>query len=381
MKNRFLRSIKIFTVRLLAFMFFLFLSACDDFFSLRKELEEEFPFSPKLSVTAILNTEGGIFDIKLMEGISIAEATIKEKENIRDGEIRLYEDDVLVFSRSGPFDMSSKITSSTNMWKYGKNGYHYVAGGIYLRPGSVCRLEVEIEGYPMAVATSAVPSPPTVSAKMDTSVQVVRKNVKEHISIGYSLYNMGGFGYDQYPEKYWPFAVSVDLSDVNNYLAIDLLKMEFSERSGDIYWWGIGASDLFIFLENGMNRELVTTDHADLYLFSMLMASDFKGVARNYYAAVDQSLKKPDVDDSQFENNPDFEKITTKHTLFLRVRNITPATYRYYQSLSMQYADKIFNEQPIPVVGNFEGAFGIFSVYGTTNLTLLEWETYQYQEK
>ena len=31
--------------------------------------------------------------------------------------------------------------------------------------------------------------------------------------------------------------------------------------------------------------------------------------------------------------------------------------------------------------GNIEGGFGSFAVYNTTDITLLEWETYEYREK
>jgi len=221
-----------------------------------------------------------------------------------------------------------------------------------------------------------MPDAPVISASIDTSMQVIKKNVKEIGTAGYYLYHMRGFSYGKYPDRYWPFFVNVDVSGGNNCLALDLLKTEFSDYSGNIYWWGIGSSDMSILLENGMNTELLRNENVDLYLYSMLMTAEFDYVPRNFYAAVDESTKKQNNKNSAFQEDPDFEKTTTKHSLILRVRNITPASYRYHHSLSLQYIGDIFNEQPATVKGNIEGGFGIFSVYNTTNIPLLEWETY-----
>jgi len=81
--------------------------------------------------------------------------------------------------------------------------------------------------------------------------------------------------------------------------------------------------------------------------------------------------------------NPDFEKITTRHLLILRVRNILPAIYRYYQDLTMQNNSRggLFGEQTATVVGNIENGYGSFAVYNTTSIPLLEWETYEYRKK
>ena len=70
--------------------------------------------------------------------------------------------------------------------------------------------------------------------------------------------------------------------------------------------------------------------------------------------------------------------------MILNIRNISQVTYSYYKSLSMQFMNlgrQKLAEQPAKVVGNIEGGYGIFSVYNTTSISLLEWETYEYREK
>ena len=80
---------------------------------MKKELDIELiGFQPKLSVTSILNGGSGIFDIRLMEGTSLAERYYRDIEIICNGEIRLYEDGELILSIPGPFDMSRKITDT-----------------------------------------------------------------------------------------------------------------------------------------------------------------------------------------------------------------------------------------------------------------------------
>ena len=94
-------------IKILLFQFLILHYSCE----LRKDLDIELvKFPPKLSITAILDRENYWLDISLMEGRSLANYTYSytfDKENIRYGEIRLFEDGILIRSISGPFDMSS----------------------------------------------------------------------------------------------------------------------------------------------------------------------------------------------------------------------------------------------------------------------------------
>ena len=357
-----------------------FLVACD--FGMMKELDIELlAFSPALSVTAMLNGGNGTFEIRFMETVSLAESYIFKKEIIRNGEIRLYEDGELMLCIPGPFDMSREITSFGDGWRSGQNGYRTTVSGIDTRPGSVYRLEIEVEGYPVAVAASAMPVRPVVSASIDTSVQIVRRNVREIGSAGYWLGNIGNQNWTEgYPDRYWPVLVSVELPDGDDhYCALEIYKTERSIYRNWGYSWGIGASDISILLEDGMDSELLINDNIDLYLFPMLMTRDFRGATRSFYAAVDETSKHLDNDDAPLADDPDFEKITTYHRLYLRVSNITPATYQYYRTLSLQFSDVMLNEQPTIVVGNIENGYGSFAVYNATYVTLLLWETHEYR--
>jgi len=365
----------------------LFLAACD--FTMIKDLVIFPDFTRKLSVTAYIDSEIGCFDIRIMESIGIAATPrVEEIEIIRNGEIRLYKDGEIMRTISGPFDMSRKILAFGDQWKWGQNGCQKFLSGIDIFPGSFYRLEVEIEGFPMAVATSVMPEAPVVSASIDTSVQMVKKNIKEVYSAGFYLYNFRGFEYDNYPERYWPLSVRVNVRDRNFYTTLDIFMTEYhfvnnTFLGGSTRNWGIGASDASIFLADGMNQGLMNNENVDLYLFSLLTAKDifFSDALRTFYTAVDESIHKTNDDNSHYEDNPDFEKVVVNHSLILRVRNITPATYNYYNSLRLQLESSNILSEPAIVVGNIEGGYGSFAVYNTVSIPLLEWETYFYRKK
>ena len=404
--------------------FILHFIACDVI--MEKELDiKTFDFPPKLSVTAILDGGSGVFDIRLVEGISLSqhnkvynnllhvyypaggpliivdEYGIEHElyspntayfgsENIRNGEIRLYEDGELILSIPGPFDMSRLIVEETtyigeklvtlpgfgNGWKWGKNGYRRIIEGMNTNPGSIYRLEADVEGYPLAVSSSVMPAVPEVTASLDTTALIVKKNVREIESILYDLYSLGGFNRENYPDLYWNISIEIKSSEINNYVALDLLKVEYGYHNS-VFCWGIGASDTSMLLEDDIALEMIVGGGADLYLFPILVTKNFDA-SRNLYAAVPESIYQTYASDSLFENNPIFEKMITCHSLTLRVMNITPEIFSYYQSVSMQYTDDLYTAQPTVVVGNIEGGFGSFSVCNTANILLLDWETHEW---
>lgn len=356
-----------------------------------KELDiERLAFPPKLSITAILDCENRWFEISLMEGRSLADYAKPvnvNKKILRDGEIRLFEDGILIQSIQGPFDMSIDEGVPPD-YQTRKNGYRRILTGIIFKPGSVYRLEADVEGYPIATSTAVMPVAPVISASMDTSKQVIRKNVREIYSMGYSY---RGLWNETLPDKYWPVSVQITDPDPNviNYFALDILKMERivvdnTQIGFKSYYWGIGGSGVSILLEEDMNNELLGNEHVDLYLFSMLPTNDlafsWENPSRTFYAAIAEIPKHQNNDDSQFEDDPDFEKITTRHSLSLRVTHVPPVVFHHYRSLNQNFTGGLV-EQPVLVVSNIENGYGVFSALNSARVYLLEWETYEYRKK
>ena len=381
--NNFVKFTKSFFIHFSVFTCFLLFPAC-----MREKLFDidtnDFP--PKLSVTAFLDGEKGVFDISVMEGHSLAyfgQVFSITREIICNGEIRLYENGELIHSVSGPFDLS------IDEYRTQKNGYRHIFSGIDARAGAEYRLEADVEGYPMAVSSSIMPPALVVSASMDTSLRVNMKKIKEVSTVGYELRHFGNN--NKLPEMFWPVFARVADPDPNatNYYVFDLLyRQENSKNEAGNYNWGIGVPDLTILRDVDMDTEFAlfsTGANYDLYLFSMLLLGDItfalENVSRTFYAETVQINNNQIIDDSFLELHPEIEKITTSHTLYLQAKHITPAIYRYYRSLRQQENTNVLFGQPINIVSNIEGGYGSFSVYNTTSVPLMEWETCEYRKK
>ena len=375
----------IFKTRLLVFsgFFVLILSVgCDR----RKELDANFPaFPPKLSITAILDSETGSLYISLMEARSLADYAGGRpfyyfQQKIHDGEIRLFEDGTQILSIQGPFDTS---TPSVNRLPIIQNVDYILMPGITVNPGSVYRFEAEIEGYPAAVSTATAPVAPVVTASMDTSVQVINSGTIESVSMGYVNELFSAWN-GTMPDKYWPVSVHVTDPDPDNvnYYTLDVFKTEriFIDNTlleVNNYNWGIGAyastvNSNLIELLNDMGFNF-------FYLFSMLLTNDIDFsyedlTSRTYYTGVVEIPNYPNDEESSF----DVEKITTHHSLSLRVTHIPSEVYRYYNSLEPNKAIGLLSEA-INVFGNIENGYGVFSVLNSTRVNLLEWETHEWR--
>jgi len=357
----------------LPFFILFFMASCEKIKDMNMKNEIDISHlapEPKLSVSAILEGGRNFFSIRILDDWLIPipdQYNLSNVEIIREGEIRLYEDDELIHTVSGPFDMSRDI----NFWNYmvsmGRNGYHYFAQ-VVTRPGGVYRLEVEVEGYPLAVSTSVMPEPIDVSVNIDTSEYVAMMNVKSVPVHGYEMFN------EPHPVRYWPVSVNVNNGGDNKYLSFEISR-NFS--TSGIWALRIGKSDASFFYE-GIDLEMMSSRNTDLYVTPSMMIKDFKDSEFNFYV---ETVEIPKYDER--DDDPDFEKITiSSNFLTMYVKNITPVSYWYNHNFTLQYRQsKIFSTQPIIVEGNIENGFGCFSVQHSTIIRVLDWETYTYRRK
>jgi hypothetical protein len=373
----------------------LLFAACD---GMKTELDiTSITFPPKLSVTAILDHGTGTFTIALMEGRALADYAKPFPNNmeiVRNGEIRLYEDDALLWNRYGPFDMSI-IDGTFNPWdgtwdQKPQNGYHHIEHGIVTRVGSEYRLEVEVEGYETAVSASVMPAAPDVSISVNADEEAIRdfRNV-HHIS---SL-NVYGWGSDQYYDGgYCPFSVHFSETDANvrKYYVLeihnhtdayydDVFKETTVERSA------VGVSELSKLQDNPDVEAfelLMDTEPAGLYRFAMLFQSNLTfsngSNALNFYAD-NNGRGNHCEDDQHYAGIPHFAKFSFKRALTLRVICITPETFRYYRSLTLQSMGMDFFSEPVTITGNIENGYGGFSVYNSVSIPLMEYEGCYYR--
>jgi hypothetical protein len=367
------QSFSIFNIQYTILLLF-FLVSCEN---MKIELDvTSISFPPKLSVTAILDGGDNSLLISFSEGRALsdyAEPLPNDRVIIREGEIRLFEDNQLIWSKPGPFDMSV----SGESWAYQtQNGYYHVEQGIATRAGSTYRLEVQVEGYPVAVSTSVMPAPPDVSASIDANVTVEKWKFYETSS--YVYWDMEGIG-----GQYNPLSVHfVETSpDVRKYFALELyvktdryLQDVYLDTSHDRHW--IGVSDLTKLQDNPdveASDLLLDTYPKDLYVFAVLLQSNLtfsKGNNIFNYFAPDVLYWLSDCWCSS--HHP---KVTLQNTLTLRVKQLTAASFRFYRSLRLQDSELGFFTEPVNVVGNIENGYGSFAVLNSVSIPLMEYES------
>jgi len=350
-------------------------------------------FASKLAVSATLDGERGDFNIFIAEGRALCDHVPFRKEIIiRDGEIRLFEDDKLILTEPVPIDMfyiarsgnddenGNWINATPQYW------YRFNKSGISTRSGSVYRLEVEIDGYETATAVMTMPSVPVVTASMDTTVMVIK-----HWSPLYP--NLNVFSTTQLPFRhyiylpdgsyeggFWP--VSVHLTDPNpnenNYFALGTFN--YTEKFGNMRG-GIGVSDVQILQDNpdleAQKGGLADTDYSDFYFFSPLFISDrsFSGkTAPLIFFSISESNSDPYIDHLFYIENHCYEKAVVRTKTFLRVQHFPESTFKYYRGQALQRQGVGFFTEPVTITGNVKNGYGYFNVFNAVSIQLLEYD-------
>jgi len=317
-------------------------------------------FPPKLAVSATLDVDGekGDFRILIAEGRAFASYVPYRREIIiRDGEIRLFEDDKLILSEPGPIDMSY-IAAGFDMGP--KYWYRFSKSGISTRPGSIYRLEVEVEGYETVTSTMTMPATPVVSVSIDTTIMVIKK-------------------FDYYEFRGWPVSIYLTDPDPNarNYFALQIHHNNNYYRNSLV-----GVSDISILQDNpdleAQQGGLAGTDYEELYLFQTLIMSDLtfmgKGASFSIYSMV-ESTSSPNIDNPFLIDNPNYEKVKYRHETFLRIQHFSESTFKYYRDQTLQrYNRGDFLTEPITITGNIENGYGLFAVINSVSVPILEYD-------
>ena len=318
-------------------------------------------FPPKLCVTAILDGGSDHLSIVISEGRALAdykEPFMPPRENKRNGEIRLYEDDRLILSESGVFNLASAHVYDPNVedFCYDTGIGHRFNTSVATHPGSAYRLEVEVEGYKTAISTSMMPPLPDVSATIDTTVTVYKDKIKIFKSI-----EGENFGISGWEMPFWTISLQWgERAAGRNYYGLQFYeKTSFDGSSYTMTSYGnydriVYVSDLsklqdnpevewFEIQEIWMDKESM---NFDMYGFRLLLMSDMSFLKEN----ASLTLYKLQSDKFWGLYYPS-ENVYHKR-LFLRVRHITKASFRYYRSLLIQSEGIGFFTEPVNIEGN-----------------------------
>jgi len=378
-------------------IFALFFVACDSF---KTELDIDIAaFPPKLVVTAILDGASGTFSIVLTQGNALADFKTSQnpdkQEIIVYGEIHLYEDGNLILSEIGEFDMTtsnqeSYFDNTTWEWVYPDRGGYRFEASVDAKPGSTYRLVVKTDKHETVTSTSTMPLLSDVSATINTDEIVRKSGIKELNSLeGMNYLIMSGGDFD-----FWAVPLQWGNRPAGrNYYALEMFEEktllegtpnQWMRRLGmnniGIYisdWskiWDNPEIEIFESFEDGLGTQIT---YYDTFFFPILLMSDISFTPNNASLTL---LKYTERIKDFGENYPPeyFERIVYHHSLSMRVRHITEATFNYYRSMTMQSAGMGFFTEPVNIIGNIENGYGCFNVFSAADIHLLEYESYEY---
>jgi hypothetical protein len=362
-------------------------------------------FDPKLCVTASLDGASGVFTVVLTEGRSIADyqnPVSYEQTNIRNGEIRLYEDGHLIFSEAGEFDMTVS-EYNPHLYEYDpyyqddgqrfqpKSGYRFETRDMATRSGSVYRLEVEVDGYATVASSSVMPSPPDVTAAIDTFVFVRKENITRYSTLGAGFTYWGGYGFH-------PVALQWNTRpEGRNYYALEMCDRRTTIEGTPDDWRSDGLYNSGVYVENSakvqdspeieifasqvINSDFDLPEPVDLYGIPVLLMSDIGLTPDNASLTLYRDVERSESmdEDAPWYQPGMFEKFVQRLTVTLRVKQITEATFRYYRSLVLQESGTGIFFEPVTIAGNIENGYGGFSVSNSVDFQLLDYEVTMYR--
>jgi hypothetical protein len=350
--KRIIRQITFFAVLLSV------ISGCEEAFVKVIDVEQS-DFPPKLSVTATLDTDSGRFTLLMKEAHSIKYYETFRSDMIvivRDGTVRLFENDVEIHLITGPFDLSVYDY-------YNQNGYYVSVKGVSAVAGRTYRLEIDIDGYEKATATAIMPDEPIISdLTIDVEHPVEKKNVK-------TIRSLSNLGYSTYLETACtPF--SLKIADNTPHPDFYSLQLEHT----DAYITEIidvSTSNLVLIQDNPDVESqdiLMDGDNVDLYSFDLMMLTDAtfanSNVLLDLYAPYNYEFEPYD------EPSQPKPSVNTINKYTLLVRHHTQEAFRQYRSMAFQLAGLSFFTEPVFITSNMQNAYGGFSVQNTKRFVL-----------
>ena len=368
-------------------LLFIAFTACEDMF-VKKINVKQADFPAKLSITATLDSDSGRLSLFIKEGNSLQSFHSYKNMNqtiVRNGTIRLYENDREIFKNTGIFDLSPG--------RYDNEGYNAMFTGISTVAGYTYRLSVEMEGYPTASAVAVMPEAPIVyNIDLNTKYPVKKKNVLE-ISPLYNHYYTTSITAN-------PFVMNIaDNSSekdcyalrINYFETRDFKNNDDNRHEVFSYSTKIATPDLTLIQDNPdiESKNLTLNGESyDLYGFSLMLFTDatFSGSHKRlemYLSYSDQPLDeshyypKPVVHYDPWRHG---EQTHVNRRMDLLVTHFSPEVFRQYRSMAFQMAGMDFFSEPVFISSNMENAYGCFSVQNTVRVPVYAFEGWNYSE-
>jgi hypothetical protein len=267
--------------------------------------------------------------------------------------VRLFEDDVEIFSRSETFDLSVSHVDG---------GYYNEVKGVSAVAGRTYRLEIDIEGYEKAIATAIMPDAPIISeVSIDAEHPVFKKNISYIYSLSSWLYSYGG-------SYFTPFSLNItdNTSSPDFYsFQVEHYVETVDKNHSAVTSYGVNiATSNFALIQDNPDVEslgfMMYANNFDIYYFDLMMLTDATFADTNIRLDLYYLTGQLDSDN--------LLSAVIKETLV--IKHHTQETFQQYRSMAFQHAETGFFSEPIFVTSNVENAYGGFSVQNTVKFVL-----------
>ncbi|MDR2814394.1 MAG: DUF4249 domain-containing protein [Prevotellaceae bacterium] len=325
----------------------------------------------KLAVSATIDTEGNFF-LSFTEGRSLSAYRDRKLENdaiVRRGKVTLYDEtdgrDVYVIdsSANGGFDLSLRSS--------GNSGYTATVAGLQLNAGHTYRLTLKIEGYPEATAVVAMPDMPIIEQALPDLRQT--KHYSAYLVEAFNPNTLKVRAIDCYPVALRLTDNSPERDYYMVYLQSEMRHPGRPPISGVPY---VAISDIAVIQDNpDVEASGLSMDSEfDALIFERILLSDmsFANATGAINLLVDEDVFMQN--DGRAGEPPCDENSRSSVATFLCVAHLTPLSYAYYRSLSLQKTGLGFFSEPVSIPSNIENGYGCFSAISVACKSLAEYK-------
>ncbi|MDR3367203.1 MAG: DUF4249 domain-containing protein [Prevotellaceae bacterium] len=314
----------------------------------------------KLAVSATIDTDGSFF-LSFSEGRSLSAYSTGKREYetiIRQGKVTLRDEtegrDIYV--NSSEFDMSLRSSE--------ESGYRTMAPGLPIKAGHTYRLTLAIGGYPEATATARMPDAPIVEQALPDLQQ------PKHYNNAYIAEPFNPNIFEVRSIDCFPVALRLtDNSPDRDYYMV-YLHVARRYPGGGLYPDYLGDSSSEPYTLGALpyvaiSDMAVVQDNPDVETGAMAMDAEVGALIFDKMLLSDMSFANTTgtinllVDKEHFV--PCSKASEGSDTTFLCVAHLTPLSYTYYRSLSLQSEGIGFFAEPVSVPSNIENGYGCFS--------------------
>ena len=152
----------------------------------------------------------------------------------------------------------------------------------------------------------------------------------------------------------------------------DLNKPDYPERDW-LYYYGVAVADKSLLVDSP--KDMFISNESEPYWTNILFLNNLSLTAKN--GSLTCYAQPPDIHEVRTpEQDSSNLHVYTLHRFIytFRVNHISKETFKYYHSLAAQRLGVGFYTEPVLIFGNIKNGYGMFSVFNSLKVNLLEIE-------